>query len=218
MGASQLKVGLMHIPPYYIIEDGSPPRGILTLVLQNTLSELQIPFEMSSYPAKRLYYGISKGKVQLTIAVKDAQAYKDNALYSELPVYSLEMRVYALKNTTMPDNLQGLMGKSLGLIRGLDYLGWADKFSSQQNRPNISILNHHKNAFAMLRAGRIQFLLDYEDVLERQEGIDFRSEISSKEVKKVDLFYVVSKNMVDSDKLIKKLNQFLSDNRVKSEN
>jgi len=201
--AEPLRVGVTHFPPFYVVEPDGTVSGTLTNLIRNTLVDADLPYVIESYPPKRLYENVNAGTTDLTIGIKIGPPGEEGPeIYSQLPVTSIELRIYALKSTSLPNEIEQLLGRQVGLIRGFQYGDRRALLSSPENVPPPLNLNTHKNALAMLFSGRIDYLLDYKEPISSEIEPEQNDLIHYATLQRLDMFFTISPLTPDGEKLM----------------
>lgn len=199
-----LEVAISHFPPLTILEPGQPPTGQLIEILQQTLDRAQLQYHFAHYPRKRLFSNLANGRSDLSMGVKSNNILIDKVLFSTRPVINVELCLYRLSHQPLLARLQ-LTGKKIGLLRGYDYGHRFNFLLQQDNRAFINIINNQKSALAMLKKGRINYLLDYKLILEPMLQHYPVDNIRGHVLEKFDLYFVVSKQLKNADEILQRL-------------
>ena len=193
---------MFHFPPYYILEKGAPPGGILTEIVEKTMLNAGVEYELFAFPPKRLYMHLTSGEIDMFTGIKGGKEYHDAVVYSKKPITSSQVRIYAKSGQSIPQNLVGLHGKNLGLIRGFGYGGRRKALSTADNLKFISNITSHRSALKMLERGHIDYLLQYSNamdaVLEREGPVS----LAFVTLETVQVYFMLNKNMLEVDELM----------------
>jgi polar amino acid transport system substrate-binding protein len=202
--AQPLQVGVTHFPPFFVVGTDGTVSGTLTNLIRRTLESADLRYVVESFPPKRLHENLSAGATDLTIGIKIGPLGEEGPeIYSQQPVSSIQLRIYALKTTPLPKEVEQLFGSQVGLIRGFQYGDRRALLSSSGNIPSPLNLNTHKNALSMLLSGRIDYLLDYKEPISRVIEPEQNILIHYKTLQHLDMFFVVSSVTSDAEKLMK---------------
>ena len=140
-------------------EHGDPENPLIRLAAV-MFEKAEIPWHSRRYPATRMYNYLNDGSVEFSILVKTA-AVNDCCLLSRLPVASTELRVYHLSDKPPARSKEDLIGKRIITIRGYSYGEIRSFLDDPANNITSNAAIKHDAAFAMLEAGRADYLLDY---------------------------------------------------------
>ena len=138
---------------------GEPLNPLLELAT-TLLGRAGLPWHGRGYPAARLFERLGSGGAQFSMLVKSA-ALEACCLLSRKPVAATELRVYRKAGTPSVGRREELAGKTVITIRGYSYGGLLEFILAPANRVVHSATGRHDSAFAMLAAGRGDYLLDY---------------------------------------------------------
>ncbi|MBV1877900.1 MAG: transporter substrate-binding domain-containing protein [Pseudomonadales bacterium] len=196
--AEPLRVGILHFPPLYIIQNDRPPTGLMIDIIEEKLRPSGIEFEFIPFPIGRLYFQLDTGDINLFAGIKGYVKYEKNVLYSKQPVTTIELRVYGMNDKTIPTNMQELLGKSLGLLLGAGYGTRRQELTTAENKKYITVIRGHKSGLQMLESGHVDFLLDYKASLE-EELIKYPvNNLAYETLDKIDVYFILNKNTPDA--------------------
>jgi len=190
LSGEPLEVAVTHFPPQFVVSADGKISGPLVDVLSQTLDKIAVPYYFKSYPPKRLINNLRTGKSKINLGIKIASE-PEVALFGTRPVHRIELRVFSLRATKVPVDISGLMGETVGLIRGYEY-GTRRTLLTQNEATTIIDINSHSAALEMLMKGRIQFLLDYKQPIESVITSKQLAAIHHLAIQELDMFFVVS--------------------------
>ncbi|MBC8445123.1 MAG: transporter substrate-binding domain-containing protein [Rhodospirillaceae bacterium] len=139
-----------------------------------------IPWHPKDYPALRLFENLRTGVAKFSMLV-NAPALKGCCLLSKDPVAVVEIRVYRRHGAKPITRREDFNGKDVISIRGYSYAGVAKYINDPQNNITNYAAGDHHAAFAMLKARRADYVIDYafpaEEVLSENPipGVTFDS-------------------------------------------
>jgi ABC-type amino acid transport substrate-binding protein len=139
--------------------NSNPENPLLGLATQ-LFDKAGIPWHSKRYPAARMFNYLNDGTAQFSMLVKSQQL-ADCCLTSKAPVASTELRVYRLADRAPIRTREDLVGKKIITIRGYSYGGLLPFLNDPGNGITVNSTMKHDAAFAMLEAGRADYLLDY---------------------------------------------------------
>jgi polar amino acid transport system substrate-binding protein len=203
--AQPVKVGTTHFPPYYVVKEDGTLSGILLEVMLTMLKTAGLEYELTNYPAKRLYRNLSSGNTELFIGIKGAPEYHDKVYYSKIPISQIQLRVYALGDTPLPKKKEDIQGKSIITISGYSYAGLMNYFNDQINNIEVKSATSHHASFLMLKNKRAEYLFNY-----KQPSVTVLKTLDIPSIKYTNFysmkgFVIVSKASNNAEKLIKKM-------------
>ncbi len=134
----------------------------------------------------------------------------DCCVTSVKPVYSEELRVYHHPKNQNISSVNDLTGKSIITIQGYSY-GYLHSFlSNDLNNLTIYTAPTHASAFAMLKANRANYLIDYKGASVEALINNPIPNISFDVLEHFNLYLVLSKNHPNALSLIKRLEKIAS--------
>ncbi|MFT5692562.1 MAG: polar amino acid transport system substrate-binding protein [Oceanicoccus sp.] len=206
MPADPLRVGIVHFPPMFIVENGNVVGGSVVEIMEKTLNHASLDYRLISYPAKRAYVSLGTGAMDLHGGLKKNVHYHDQVIYSNNTIVSVELRVYGFGDAPLPQSIPELRGKQLGLIRGFQYGGKLPQLTDIQNEKFVTTIDSHSSALLMLESGRIDFLLDYKSPVDSELKLYPLPEIQHTTIEKLDLYFVLNKNRPNAREIMTLLN------------
>ncbi|OIQ17866.1 MAG: hypothetical protein BM556_10595 [Bacteriovorax sp. MedPE-SWde] len=154
-----LVVGATSIPPYYVSSNGKNiDSGPLYDYMEKIINIAQIKNEWLTLPGKRLYLYLSQGKVHLFGGITQVPALvKENIVFTDCTIGNVGVSL--ISKTRFSGVLEELNG-TVGLVRGLSYLGIRKQFEKKKSIKLLDIISHDIG-IKMLRRKRIDYLLAY---------------------------------------------------------
>ena len=205
LSAEPLEVAVTHFPPQFVVDADGGISGPLVDVLTQTLDAVGVSYYLVSYPPKRLLRNLKSGESKIALGIKTTTANGiASALYSKKAVHRIELRILSLNSTRLPEEISGLMGESIGLIRGYQY-GFRRALLAKSETTRIVDLNGHRAGLGMLINGRIRFLLDYKQPVESVITVEQSKLIHHKTIQEIDMFFIVSKTVNDAEGLMQSM-------------
>jgi len=138
---------------------GEPVNPLLELAT-TLLGRAGLSWHGRAYPAARMFERLREGSEQVSMLVA-SPALAACCLLSRKPVAAVELRVYRKAGTPPVHRREDLTGKTVITIRGYSYGGLLDFIEAPGNRVVHSATARHDSAFAMLAAGRGDYLVEY---------------------------------------------------------
>ena len=182
---------------------GDPVNPLLdfTTVL---LARAGLSWHGRGYPAARMFARLRAGTDLFSVLVK-SPALAACCLLSRKPVAATELRVYRKAGTPPVGRREDLIGKTVITIRGYSYGGLLEFISQPHNRVVHSATARHESAFAMLEAGRGDYLLDYpgpaDEVLAGHPVAGLESDL----LQRLDVHLVLSRGYPDAPAVMARL-------------
>ncbi|MDO8606327.1 MAG: amino acid ABC transporter [Phaeospirillum sp.] len=184
-------------------EHGDPENPLLRLAAV-MFEKAGIPWHGRRYPAARMFNYLNDGTAEFSMLVK-APALAECCLLSKAPVASTELRVYHMPDKPPIRSKEDLNGKRIITIRGYSYGGLLTFISDPANGISNNTAIKHEAAFAMLEAGRGDYLLDYAgpaiEVLNGHPIGGVRYSLLSK----LDVYLVLAKSYPDAKNVMARL-------------
>lgn len=153
------------------------------------------------YPANRMFERLEAGISNFSMLVQ-APRLKESCLFSKTPIISTELRVYRTAKSSRIGDKEDLKGKKIITIRGYSYGAIGKYLKDATNNIVTFEALLHKSAFEMLANGRADYLLDYtgpsEEILEESPIPGVSSDV----LKKLGVFFVLSKFYPDAEKMM----------------
>ena len=203
--AQEIKVGIMHFPPFYEYQEGQELGGSYLEMLQTILNKAEVNYTTKGYPAKRLYSNLSKGTVDLFLGIKGVPIYDKQVIYSKTPKGTIDIRIYARGESPLPSGIKDLHGKKVTVIAGYAYGGMITMLKDPASNIVLDPTRTHLSAFKKLKVKRCDYILDYgkpsDNVLKTLDfpGIQWTS------MKKLDLYFIISKQTQNGQALMEKM-------------
>lgn len=189
-------------------ERGDPDNPLLKLAAA-MFEKVGIPWHGKRYPAARMFNYLNDGTAEFSMLV-NAPALKDCCLLSKAPVATTELRVYRMPGKANIRFKEDLIGKRVITIRGYSYGGLLTFITDPANNITNNAAIKHEAAFAMLEAGRADYLLDYTgpaiEVLTARpvQGIQFDM------LSKLEVFLVLAKAYPDAANVMARMEAVLA--------
>lgn len=167
-----LQVGYVEFAPYYYTDDKGEVHGYLVNLAQTLADHSGFTIEFRSYPVKRLVKYITSGEVDVFLGMPTLKAFSENALISSMPIDTIQLRAYSLRELPPVQKKEDLVGKNILVLRGYSYGGWIQFIRDPANKVNYRIADSHKQALKMLVRREVDYLLDYKlPVAHAQKGM-----------------------------------------------
>lgn len=138
---------------------GQPDNPLLRLA-GVLFAKAGIPWHGKAYPASRMFEYLRNGTAEFSMLV-NAPALQECCLFGRQPMASAEIRVYRIGNKPAVHRREDLAGKRIITIRGYSYGGLLSYIDDARNDVDNEVALKHDAAFAMLAAGRADYVLDY---------------------------------------------------------
>lgn len=202
-----IQIGALEFPPYYVFDDKGGVGGKLMDVLTTVLESLQLPYEVSALPNRRLYINLKNGTSHLFIGAKGVPLLKGKVLYSQTPITDLKLRIYALPYRAPKHSIESLYGESLIAIKGYGYNGHIVDLVDSRHGISLQTANDHEQAFNMLINSRADYLLTYSIPAAEWMERNPNQEIKVYPVLNTSTYFIVSKQYPSASALMENVEQ-----------
>lgn len=204
-GSEKIILAYVEMPPYTFTADDGKPDGVFLHLAMQTLWLSEIAFETRVLPAKRLYYELAKGNVDLFLGITTSPIIKGKFLASQAKIGNITLNMYYLGSKKQHIGKESLIDSRVGLLNGYSYGAIGELVTQHSN--DVTYLNNHKSGFLMLNKGRLDFFLDYEG-----PGQAAINELNIDDIKQHTLFslavyFVFSKKNANARQLIEKIDK-----------
>ncbi len=163
-----------------------------------------IPWHGKPYPAARLFSYLADGTAEFSMLV-DATALRRCCLVGRSPVATAEIRIYRRGDVPSVASRENLSGKRVITIHGYSYGGLLNYLAEPSNNVSVNSAIRHEAAFAMLEAGRADYLIDYAgpagEVTAAHPIAGLRYDVLARQ----DVFLVLSKTYPDAPAVMARL-------------
>ena len=156
-----LKVGVLHFPPFYVVEGPGHVSGIYTDIIEKVLNRAGFTYSIDGFPPKRFYKQLGENTTNFFLGVRGSEYIEGKVAFGELEFEGIQLRAYSTGDTPVVTQKEELSGKRVIVIRGFGYGGLAKYLHEPLHEINIIETGDHYTAFKMLAAGRGDYLLDY---------------------------------------------------------
>lgn len=157
-----LVVGYVDFPPYQFQNDEGEPDGRFVELTRKVAAEAGYQLDFLYLPTARVYRYLETGVIDLWQGFADNPALGDGVLESDANPLQVAYGLWYLPHTAAPDTFRDLYGTTLITITGYNYAGLASYLDQSDDIRAISTTSH-ESALNMLKRGRGQYLLDYQE-------------------------------------------------------
>lgn len=203
--AEKISVAYIEFPPVFSTNADKQPEGFLIDLTKAVTSKVGVEAEFASYPPKRMVSNIVTGESALWVGAAAIPDFKDNTYIGDSVVAKIDLRAYTIGKKTPIAKKEDLNGKSIIIIDGYGYGGWADYLKDPKNAVKLEKTNSHESALKMLQSGRGDYLLDYKQAVESTLKTLAIKDIQFNDVSSIEAKFVVSKKYPKGEELLKKL-------------
>lgn len=161
MAKESIVIGVLDFPPFYHVENGKEPTGVLIDYLNDVTQKAGLNSRIDGYPSKRLFKYLRDGRVNLYAGIKGVSDYDEDVLYSKKKITDIDLRIYTRDDTPMIYRKSDLRGKRIMVISGYNYGGLLEYLEEPSNRIILERSTDHEMIFRKLIAYRADYVLDY---------------------------------------------------------
>jgi len=185
-------------------DDQGKLKNPLVCIADHIFEEVNIPWRPKDYPAARMFRNLRNGVSKFSILV-NASALQDCCYLSKKPVAVVDLRIFHKKPVPPIATREQMRGKRVIAIHGYSYGGLAKYAADPANGVELIKARNHKTAFAMLKAGRGEYVIDYaEPAREILEATPIAN-IGSTSISQKDVFLILNKTYPEAEKVITQL-------------
>ncbi len=203
--AEPLEVGVLHFPPFYIVESVNQVEGHIVDMITTILKRASIDYVVRGYPPKRLYQNVADGTTNIWIGNIEVPVYKDKIFHSDFPIVLLELRVYAIGDTELPSTLEELRGKEIITMRGYSYGGVIHFLEDPENNIILDPSNSHTSALLKLQGGRSDYLLDFKYPISQELKTTEVKDLTYRTLLKIPTYMIVSKKTPNAEEILHRM-------------
>jgi len=208
--SGKIVLGYVELPPYTFTAVNGRAKGLFIDIATQTLGESGIEFETRSLPAKRLYYELAQGEIDLFLGITSSPLIKDKFFSSQRKIGRITLNMYFRSSDKPVTGEQDLIGKRVGLINGFSYANLGEFVTD--NAATTTYLAIPQSGFTMLERERLDFFLYYEDPVNASFNSFTLKDINKYTLFSLDCFFVLSRKTPDAAQIMEKIN--LSFNRL----
>ncbi|NVK18968.1 MAG: transporter substrate-binding domain-containing protein [Methylocystaceae bacterium] len=147
----------------YVIQNGQHLSGIDIDIIQETLKDNQLSFELSALPWARLIEALKNGDCDIGFSLFDRHNRRAYASYIfDVPIHTSNIRVFSLKEHDLHfEKVTDLYGLNIAYNRGFSFT-YELEFGVEARKIHRYPYDHPESALKMLKAGRIDLILGNE--------------------------------------------------------
>lgn len=206
----EIVFGFPEFPPLSFANARGEADGYLVHLSQAMFQRAGLRTRAAIYPAQRLFENLANGSIDFSMVVRNPML-DQCCLYSQKVVFREELRTYHAAGKPPITNKSALAGKHIITIQGFSYAGFIKFIQDGNNRIVNEVAPNHAAAFAMLDAGRADYVLDYAGPaasgLLAHPVRDLRSEV----IDHLDIYLVLSRKFPNAEQLLPHLSAIAVD-------
>ncbi|MBC7919431.1 MAG: transporter substrate-binding domain-containing protein [Rhodoferax sp.] len=212
-GAAPLKVGALHLPPFYVLDaTQTHVEGGTTIVcIKKVLERAKVDYALFGFPAKRLYENFASGAIDMVLGSTGNSVIADKGLLGPLPLRNSTIELYSLLPTSkIPTSIAELDGKSVITIAGYSYAGLLDELKN--TKADLVPSPTHDSAMLMLGAGRAPYALVYRGVVDDSVKLaKLEGKINSRVMKTLQILVQINKETPNAQETMDKVMKALKE-------
>lgn len=204
--------------PYPEIEWGypdQPPRaftnakgetdGHFARLLRELLGRAGMSWHGARYPAPRLMQNLQQGATNFSILVKNP-ILDECCIYSREPIWYDDLTAYHIGDKPSIRRKDDLVGKKVITMAGFSYGGLVSFLNDPANKITTLPAKTHQSAFAMLEAGRADYVLDYSEVAE-SEALKNKiiADLHHDVIERIHMYLVIAKSYPNAQAVLNRL-------------
>ncbi len=197
-----IKMGYIEFFPETYTTESGQPAGYFYEMMIKTAQKAGYNLTAKSYPTKRLIRMLIDGELDIWPGLSTLAPLKETTLVGTSIIGELQLRAYTVGKKEPILKKEDLIGKNIVILRGYSYGGWASYIKESLNEKNVKTVNSHVQALKMLRANRVQYVLDYKHPVDDILKLVSVPDLQSNEISSLSCYFVVSKTIPDAEKVL----------------
>jgi ABC-type amino acid transport substrate-binding protein len=204
LGADVLRLG---IPiPSLVFEEEENNRTYPNMVAPlDVLAAAGFHVVTEYMPLSRIYSELKNGMLDLALGTKSLKQNSRDYLISTIPISEVKMVIVARPGITLPENLEAIVQKSVGLLRGYTYPDVRDFLEDSGNNNEIENLSTSVSGLRMVAAGRLDYFIVYETSLSSIDDKEFVRRLQKKTLRFTPLYFVLSKKNAQAVEVLERI-------------
>ena len=191
LSETKIIFGFVNSRPVGYIENGVV-KGSANELFMKAMAKLGQPYELRVQPIKRIYRRLESGELHGWFGVHGSAQMAEATISGKLPIANLMLHLYSQTRGGVP-SLWDVFDVQIITLAGYKYGGFKQQLIDSKKKVRFLDANNHAAAFAMLRAGRGQYVLAYHAEALRVMDKLAMENINDVMVQDIPLFIMVSK-------------------------
>lgn len=208
-----IRVALFNFAPFYDQDAEGQPEGLLVDQWQQLMTQLGCHWQGEFFSVPQLLENILLGKSDLALIIHHPML-NDRSDYSNNTLIKIALNIYFLADVEPVTRIEQLAKKRVILIRGYGYGGLISKLIDPAMAIEIHIAENHQAGLEMLRSGRGDYLLGYQQATEQALIKVLIYDLQHSPLQRWNTHVVVSKHYRDKA-LLEQIDQLLESNRIR---
>jgi ABC-type amino acid transport substrate-binding protein len=202
--------GFPEFSPLSFANARGEPDGYLVRLSDAMFTRAGLHARAVIYPAPRLFENLANGSIDFSMVVHNP-VLDACCLYSNKAVVREELRVYHAAGKPPINSKDELSGKKIITIQGFSYAGLITFINDKKNRITNEVAPTHAAAFAMLDAGRADYVLDYAGPAASGLASHPLPGLRFETIDHLDIYLVLSKAYPDAERVLERLTTIAKD-------
>lgn len=202
--APDIVFGFPEFPPLSFSNAEGAPDGHLVRLSRAMFERAGLRAQAIIFPAPRLFENLANGAIDFSMVVRNP-VLDDCCLFSKQAVIRDELRVYHIAGKPPVKSKEELAGKHIIVIQGFSYAGLIGFINDKKSRITSEVAPSHGAAFAMLDAGRADYVLDYAGPAASGLAEHPVANLRSAKIDHLDIYMVLSKRYPNAEQLLERL-------------
>lgn len=207
---SEIVFGFPEFPPLSFANARGEADGYLVHLSETMFNKAGLKAHGTIFPAQRLFENMANGSLDFSMVVRNP-VLDQCCLYSEKVVFREELRLYHVAGKPAVGSKAALSGKHIITIQGFSYAGLIKFINDKQNRIINEVAPSHMAAFAMLDAGRADYVLDYAGPAANGLAAHPVKNLLSEVIDHLDIYLVLSRKFPHAEQLLTRLSTIVTD-------
>ncbi|MBI1891242.1 MAG: transporter substrate-binding domain-containing protein [Burkholderiales bacterium] len=207
--SAEIVFGFPEFPPLSFANAQGEPDGYLVHLTSAMFERAGLRSRAMIFPAPRLFENLATGAIDFSMVVHNP-VLDDCCVFSKKAVVRDELRVYRKTDKPPVKNKDALAGKHIIVIQGFSYAGLIKFINDKSNRITSEVAPSHGAAFAMLDAGRADYVVDYAGPAASGLAEHPIKNLQSEQIDYLDIYMVLSKRYPDAEQLLERLTRLVA--------
>jgi len=199
------------IPPLIYTNDQGEAAGPIFELLSKVMEKTGYRWKAYHRPQGRLMHEIIKGKYNLWVGFEKSlnvvPDLKSEVLMSRNIIHAMNINVYWVGDTKPIEKMEDLRGKKLITILGYTYAGWTNFIRDPANNISECHASQFRNLVLMLKYGRCDYLINYEDPMREIIREIPISDLKYKNVAHHDLRFMFDKRIEGGQEIMENIDK-----------
>lgn len=197
-----LKGAYIEFPPLTYTDEQGKPAGPYVEATNSLARDAGYRIKWRSLPIDRIYLYLREGKLDLWLGSQGVPTLSDWTLEPDFSFRGIHLQAYHLRSTEPVSDIMDLRGSHLIQIRGYTYMNRLEPVMEAEET-RVDQASTHQAALHMLKAGRGDYLLDFEAPVTRTLEKIPSPEITHSPITSWGTTLVFSRKTADVERIIR---------------